>query len=220
MSCFKSRTNGRKHRPLQPRRWLALGVHRSLHVHGRDRVVVVELDSSSRRPDNFHRLAELLREHRGFGHVVRLRLAAEAAAEQRHVAGDIFFRDPEFLSRRFPAPPADSASEPSCDLAVLELRHRDRRFHRSVRQMRDVVVGFDDLAALGEFGVDVAEFRDHLARLARGLLQLLLVFIGVVDAFGPWSQSDLQLLAALERSPGVVGDHRHAAQWLERCGGV
>ena len=83
-----------------------------LVIHRRRRVVVVEVDVVLARPDHLDRLAELLRQHRRFGRVVRLRFPAEAAAEQRHVAGDVLLVDADARRPPLPAPPAGSASAP------------------------------------------------------------------------------------------------------------
>ena len=74
---------------------LALRVHAGLVIHGRGRVIEVEVDvvfAASRRPSRACRASS---KGRRFRHVVGLRLAAEAAAEQRHVADDVLLLDAE-----------------------------------------------------------------------------------------------------------------------------
>ena len=60
-----------------------------------DGVVVVELQVVLARPHDLDGPPDLLREQRRFGDEIRLRLAAEAAAEQRHVADDVALVDAE-----------------------------------------------------------------------------------------------------------------------------
>ena len=59
---------------------------------------------------------------------------------------------------------------PQEDLAIAIVGKRNGRLHGGVREMRNVVIGFDHLAALGEFGVDIADVANHFARLVRGRL--------------------------------------------------
>ena len=76
----ESRGDGRKNGALQPGCRLSATVQRGFHVHGRYRVVVVELDVVLARPDDFYGTAHFLREHSGLGDVIRLGLAPEAAS--------------------------------------------------------------------------------------------------------------------------------------------
>jgi hypothetical protein len=96
-----------------------------------------------------------------------------------------------------------------------EIRHRHRRLHRRVRVMGDVVRGLDDLAALCEFGVDVAAAPCDLARLLHGCEQFLPIRRRVVRRVRAEVPLELQLFTALERCPRAVRDHGHAAERLE-----
>ena len=86
----------RKHRALQPGRRLAVGIQRSLHVHRRDRIVVIELNVVLARPHNFHRTPNFARQNCRFGDVVRFRLPSEPSAQECDVADHVLFADPEF----------------------------------------------------------------------------------------------------------------------------
>ena len=81
--------------------------------------------------------------------------------------------------------------------------------------MRNVVIRFDNLSALGERRIHIADIPRDLARLARGLLQLFLVLIRVIAGVGAVIPCHVQFLASLKRGPGVVGDHRHSAERLK-----
>ncbi len=104
------RGDRRKRRPLQPCRRPAAAVHGGLLIDGCRRVVVVEADVVFARPHDLDGLAELLGQDRRLGGVVRLRLAAEAAAEQRHVTGDVLLVDAHHGGRPLLARPGGSGS--------------------------------------------------------------------------------------------------------------
>ena len=211
------RGDRRKRRPVQPRRRLAAAVDRRLVIHRRRRVVVVETDVVFARPDHLDRLAELLRQHRRFGAIVRLRLAAEAAAEQRHVAGDVLLVDAQRRRHRFLHRLRILRRRPDRDLAVLEFGHRRRRLHRGVRRQRRVVGRLEHLAA---------SWRTRRRRCRGCGRPCPACWTVAISCFLNASDSkravravvplDLQLPAPLERRPGVVGDHRDAAERLEQ----
>ena len=167
------RRDRREHRALQPRGRPPAAVNGGLVIHRRGAVVVVELDVVLARPDDLDRLAELLRQDRRLGAVVRLRLAAEAAAEQRDVAGDVLLVDAERLGHGLLHGLRILRRRPHRDLAVAELGHRRRRLHRRVRRQRRVVHRLEHLAALRELGVDVADVVRDLAGLTHGRHHLL-----------------------------------------------
>ena len=168
---IKGRTDRRIDRALQPCGRLAIRSNRGFHVHGRDRVEVVKVNVVFARPHHLDRLAELLREHRRFGNLIGFRLAPEAAAEQRHVAGNILFLDAQNAGDRVLHGLRILRRSPRQHFSVAIFRHRDRRFHGNVRQVRRVVFRLDNLAALGEGGVHIADIAHNLARLAGKLLR-------------------------------------------------
>src|ERR1019366_5102774 len=104
-------------------------------------------------------------------------------------------------------------------------RDRDRRLHRSMREVRSVILSLDDLAALGKFRVDIANVANDFTRLPSRGFEGLTELIGVVNRVGTRVPVDLQSLAPLERSPGVVGNHGDSAErlklvwWFERADG-
>ncbi len=130
----ESRGDGRKNGALQPGCRLSATVQRGFHVHGRYRVVVVELDVVLARPDDFYGTAHFLREHSGLGDVIRLGLAPEPATQQCHVADHVFLRDPQLLRDNVLRRLRILRGGPRRHSAVLELRERHHGFHRGVRQ--------------------------------------------------------------------------------------
>src|ERR1039457_7730167 len=72
---------------------ISLVIHRSLHVQRGRGMEIVEVNVVLAAPDDLDRLAHLLREQRGFRNVIRLGLAPESAAQQRHMAQHVFFLD-------------------------------------------------------------------------------------------------------------------------------
>ena len=178
-------------------------------------MIEVELQVVLAAPDHFDRPPDFLREQRRLGDEVRLRLATEAAAEQRDVAHDVALVDAQCSGDRLLCRLRILDGRPRRHLAVAEIRHRHRRLHSRVRVVRDVVRSFDDLAALRELGIDVATAARDLARLLHGGEQLLLVCDRVVRGVRARVPLELQSLASLERRPRVVGNHRHAAERLE-----
>ena len=202
---------------MQPRRRLAAAVDRRLVIDRRRRVVVVEADVVLARPDHLDRLAELLRQHRRFRRVVRLRLAAEAAAEQRDVADDVLLVDAERRGHRVLHRLRILRRRPDRRLAVAEFGDRRRRLHRRVRRQRRVVGGLEHLAALGELGVDVAEIAERPCPAVCTVASIC--FLNASDSNAPCApsfHSTFSCSPALERRPRAVGDHRDAAERLEQ----
>ena len=211
----EGRGDWRKRRPREPRRRASAAVDNGLVGHGGHRVKKVELQVVLAAPHNLDWPSDFLREERRLGDEVRLRLAAEATAEKRHVADDVALVDAERRSHGLLCRLRILNGCPCRHLAVAEVRHRHRRFHRRVRVMRHVVGSLDDLATLGEHGVDVATAAGNLARLLHGCQQLFPVCRRVVRRVRAEVPLELQLLAPLKRRPRVVGDHGHAAERLE-----
>src|ERR1700738_1698856 len=88
---IKRRSDGRKHRALQPSRRLPVRAQRRFHVHRRNRMIRVEPDVVLARPDHFHRLPGFLRQHRRFHGKIRKRFPPKPPAQQRNVNGHILF---------------------------------------------------------------------------------------------------------------------------------
>ena len=94
---LECRLDRREDGAMQPRIGAAVLVERRFEVLRADRVVVVVLNVVLAGPGHLDRCADHSRQQGGFGDVVRLRLAAKAAAEQRHIDGDVRFVDAEDL---------------------------------------------------------------------------------------------------------------------------
>ena len=193
-------------------------IDRRLQVHRRGPVEIIELDVVLARPDDLHRLAELPRQQRGLDDVVGLRLAAEASAEQRHVAGHVFLLDAERVGDRLLHRLRILGRCVGDDLAVPELRDGGRWFHRGVRDERRRVGGLERRAAPGELRLDVTDVALDLLRLRDGRDQLRTVRGGVVAGMRARGPLDLERLASLEGRPRAVGDHRRPAKSLEQVG--
>ena len=182
------------------------------------RMEVIEMHVVLAAPDDLYRLAHLLREQRRFRHVIRLRLASESAAQQRHVALHVFLLDAHRARHGVLHGLRILRAGPGDHLAVFEFGDGGQRFHGGVRQHGRVVGRFERLAALGELRVHVAQLARDAAGLARGIEHGLLVRGRIVSGVLAQIPFDFQFLARLQRGPTVVGDHRRAAQRLETVG--
>ncbi len=202
---------------VQPRRRLALGVERGFEVFERDRVVVRVAQIVFARPHHLHRLAvQLLGDERGFGGEVALALAAETAAEQRDVDGDVRGVQAEAFGDVVAHRLRALEAAPDLALAAGHTRRGRRRLHRGLRQVRDVVVGLHRLGGAAHRGIDIAAVANHLARLVARGLHRAAVGGGIVSRVRAAVPVELERFAALHRRPGVVGDHRHAGQRRKR----
>ena len=96
-------------------------------------MVIVVLDVVLARPGHLDRRAELVRQQRRLGDVIGFRFAAETAAEQGDVDGDLVLVQTERPGRRSAALRVLGRRP---NLAAVRRQHGDRRrhFHRGVRQ--------------------------------------------------------------------------------------
>ena len=209
------RSDWRKRRAHQDRRRQAVAADAGFEVLRRRGVEVVELEVVFAAPDDLHRLADLLGEQRRFDHVVRLRFAAEAAAEQRYMAGHVGLGDAERIGHGFLNGLGVLRRRPRHDLAVSELRDCRRRFHRGVRQHPGVVRGFMRFRRARERLVDIADVSQRLLRRLHGCEELLAERLRIERGVGAVAPRDVERLPALKRGPAVVGDDRRAAKRLE-----
>ena len=168
------------------------------------------------RPHHLHRrAAQVLGDQGRFDGEVALGLAPEAATEKRGVhhhllgldadgLGDVVARLAWALHRR-----------PHLPLAARHPRGCRRRLHGGMRDVRSVVLGCDHLGSGGQRLVDVALVALDLAALLHGGFELGAVGLGIVDLVGSIVPGDLERVPPLERRPGVLGDHRNAAERRE-----
>ena len=144
----------------------------------------------------------------GLDHEVGLRLAAEAAAEERHVDGDVLLLQPEALREPRARRLRRLHAGPGLALAVLDAHQRRRRLHRRLREVRDVVLRLDALCGLCHRAIHVALLAHDLARPARRALELGAVGVGRIGGVRAVVPDDLELVAALHRRPGVAWRRR------------
>ncbi len=196
----------------------ARGVEAGLEVLGAHGVVEAVLDLVFPRPGHLDRLPDLLREQRGLEDEVGLRLAAEAAAQERHVHRDLLHREAQGRGHLFPGPHRILRAGPDLAAPVPHRSQRGRRLDGAVGEVGRVVERRHPLGRGAEGGVHVAPLAHHLGRLAGLRLQLLPVRDRVVAGLGSGIPRHLQRLAALERRPGVIRDHGQAAQRLHPLG--
>ena len=179
-------------------------------------MVVVELDVVLAAPDDLDRLPHLAREERRLRHVVRFRFSAEAAAEQRHVAGDLLLRDAERLRRPSPARPAGSGSRQY--VTTLPSLYSATAAGGSIgacASMGHVIRGLVSRRRLGEVAIHVADVAHHLPRLAGRFRAALSCRRPTrTRRSRPASQSTFSF-SPLQRRPGAVGDDRDASERLE-----
>ena len=178
---------------------------------------VVELQVVLARPHDLHGLADLPGEQRRFGGVVRLGLAAEAAAEERDVTGHVGRRDAQRRADGVLHRLRVLRAGPDLRLAAAHLGDRHRRLHRRVRQHRRVVrrlvrrAGADRRVDVALLAHDPAGRLDdvHQRRAERGRVERR------IRTRRPGRR---QRLAALHRRPRARADHRDAAERLEQVG--
>ena len=209
------RTDRREDRSLEPGSGPPSSIDGRLLIHGCRGVVVVEADVVLSRPDHLDRFPELLREDGGFRAEIRLRFAAETAAEERHVTDDVLLVDTERLGHRVLRRLRILLRPPHRHLPVTEIGDGGRRLHRGVSKERRVIRRLEHLAAFRELGVHVPEVARDLSGLRHRGQQLLLEplrFEGGVWAVIP---NNLELLPPLHRRPRAVSNHRNAAKGLE-----
>ena len=212
----EQRTDRGQRRSLQPRRHPAIGVDSAFQVLGSHGVIEVVLDVIFPGPHHLHRRTHFLRQQRRLDDIVGLGLPSEPAAQQRHVRRHVLHWNAQHLGHRLARGTGILGAGPGVAAAILEDGKCGRRFHRCVRQVREVVVGGNARRGSAERAAGVALRAHDLARLARRLLQLRAELLGVVGPVGPVGPGDLELLPALHRRPGARRDDGHATQRLER----
>src|ERR1700730_3648055 len=178
----------------------------------------MELDVVFARPNPLHGSAHLFRQNRSFSNVIRLRLAPESSAEKSYMADYVFFRDSQLSRNDVLHSLRILRRGPQYRFAVLEFREGNQRLHRGVRKKRNVVVRLIYLVGFGKRRIRVTDIAHHFAWIVRGCSQFDFVRVRIVSFVWSVNPSDVQLLAALKRSPGVIRNNRDAAKGLKRRG--
>ena len=147
--------------------------------------------------------SDLLRKDRRLGHIVRFGLAAEAAAEQRHMAGDVL---PFWMPRA-----AATVSCTACGFWVaawqttLPSLNSATAAGGSIGRMRQQAAWCTRLRAssppLAKAASTLPRLATTFAGFLRGLDQLFAVASAVIRRVGAGVPDDLQLLASLHRGP-------------------
>ncbi|MNX86491.1 hypothetical protein D3C86_1183770 [compost metagenome] len=212
----EQRGDARRHRAVQPTGRQAILVQAGLEVFRRHGVEVGTMDVVFTGPLHPHRFArEFLGENGRLDDEVRLGLATETAAQQRHVERDVIERQTEALTDSCAGDLRRLARPPGFAHAVLVAGDGDHWFHRRLRQVRQVVGGFQRTVGAAHDFVDVAGVAHHFAGLEGRSLQFLAVGDRVVAGIGAVIPLDFQCLTALDRRPGIVRHHGNAAQRLK-----
>ena len=157
-----------------------------------------------------------LRAEARLDHEVGLRLAAEAAAEQGHVDRHLLVRQTEALGEPRARRLRRLRAGPGLARAVDDAHQRRRRLHRRLGEMRNVVLGRDALCRLRPSRASTSpSLRTTLPGLRAASLSSRAIGVGGIDGVRAVVPGDLQLVAPLDRRPGVAGDHGDAAERLE-----
>ena len=147
--------------------------------------------------------------------VVAFRFPPEAAAKQRRVdrdvgrvhaeeGGDQRGRRTGFAGAQTShLPAANWRARPAAPL--LRARHASRNIRAR------------SFCRAGEGGIGVALVAHRRAGIGDAGAQLLLIVGGIVGPVRAGLPFDLQRIAALQRRPGALGDHRHAAERIEHA---
>ncbi len=213
----EDRGDARRHRAVQPSYRLAVRVEPRLQPLHRHRVEEAVVQVVLAREGHLHRTpVHGLRQDRRLAHKVGLRLAAEAAAQERVVDGHLLERDPEALREVALGRLRRLRAAPHLDGIRRHARGAARGLHRRLRQMRDVVLRLDALCRCLHRCIDVAVVAHDFARGARMGFQCLAILGRRVAAVGAVVPGDLQLGAPLDGGESVLRHHRDAAHRLER----
>ncbi len=197
---------------LVPAEQLAFAVEdRAQVVHAAGLVIVV-VEVLLARPHEAHRLVDGLGHHHGLGHVVVIEPAAIAAADAGHPdidlrgtqAGQALHHRPRFLRR---LGRHDEAG------AILVQPHQAiHRLGGDVPQPRLEISSLETARGFLAGGFDiaiVAHARSGIGFAGEQGTGLLLQRIAAFAAAGAGFPFEFEFLAALQRRPGVYGQHRH-----------
>src|SRR5215469_11297260 len=130
---------------MQPCTGTTILVECCFEVLRADCVIIIVLDVVLARPRDFDRGADHAREQRCFGDIVRLRLAAKAAAEQGYVDGNVGFVDTEDLRHGLARLGQVLRRRPGLAAIGDRMRYGIGDFHLSMCQMRNKIVSGDAL---------------------------------------------------------------------------
>ncbi len=196
--------------------------HLPARIERRDQLVVAErpeevvLQVVGARPHQLDRPTGRLRDECRFRDEVVGEPPAEAAARTRHLHADRGARD---AGHRVHG--ARGAAR------LLQGRNHARavRHHvhegaggleRRVTHERNPVAGLHDLGGIARRGVEVAVVAHHLAGRREQRRALRIERCARLGRKGAARPLDLEGVAALQRGPGVVGDHRHPGRQVGR----
>ena len=104
---------------------------------------------------------------------------------------------------------------PAGYFAILETGHGDGGFHGSMREERRIIFRLDNLPALGESCVHITDIACNFSGLTRSCFQSLAELIAVERSMRTVIPVDFEFLAALECSPGIVGNDGDSAERLK-----
>ena len=135
--------DGRRSDAVAPGHDLARGVEARVQALRAAGVVVAVAGVVVARPLHAHGHAHLARQQRRLDDEVRLRLAAEAAAEERDVDRDLRLLEPQRLGHFLLRALRVLRRRPDLAALAVDARDRGRRLHRRLVEVRDVVLGGD-----------------------------------------------------------------------------
>ena len=144
------------------------------------------------------------------------RPAAEAAAGHHHVQLDLLRRHPRDAGRDRLVEVGHLVAAPDLEQSILQPRHRVERLHRGVGEVGELEARLDDLGRTGQGLVHVTILPGD-GRL--GAVRQLAIMVHQLGAAAHLRRAqvplDLERLAALDRRPHVLGDHRDALRDLD-----
>lgn len=211
----EGRLDRRRNRAMLPRDHFPRRIDPAVERFERHGMEIVVREVVLARERQLDGRADRLRQQRRLHHVVGLRLAAETAAEQRHVDRHALARQPERLRDLVARGLRRLRAGPHFASAVRHARDGRGRLHRCVREMRDVVGRTHAFRRAGQRRRRVAVVADHVARLRGSRFERLPIRGRVIVRIGPVLPVDLQLRARLDRRPRVARNDGHAAERLE-----
>ena len=194
---------------------VAVGVQAHAHAMHVQRAIAAAAHVGFARPLQFDRRAEVdrLGDFGGFDEHIAVedRAPAETAAGLHHVQVDLIGFDAGDLRAGALHRVRHLQAAVDVQAVAVLVDHRIQRLQRRMREVREAIGRFDGLRGLGELAGGIAALQRDLAVLFRQRFVIAEHRVRRTRLRAAVVPGHLQRFAALDRGPGVVRHHRHAA---------